>query len=184
MLAEQGVISSDDALAIDEGLAEIKASIDAGDFEFDINNEDIHMSVESVLTEKIGDAGARLHTGRSRNDQVATDTRLFCKKRCTELMEANIALRHALIEQAEAHFNVILPGYTHLQHAQPVLFSHHMLAYVWMLTRDYERLFPCRLPRGRCEPARLRRARRHHLSARSLQNHEDLRVRSSHPQLA
>lgn len=140
MLAEQGVISSDDALAIDEGLAEIKASIDAGDFEFDINNEDIHMSVESVLTEKIGDAGARLHTGRSRNDQVATDTRLFCKKRCTELMEANIALRHALIEQAEAHFNVILPGYTHLQHAQPVLFSHHMLAYVWMLTRDYERL--------------------------------------------
>ena len=82
MLAEQGVISSDDALAIDEGLAEIKASIDAGDFEFDINNEDIHMSVESVLTEKIGDAGARLHTGRSRNDQVATDTRLFCKKRC------------------------------------------------------------------------------------------------------
>ena len=140
MLAEQGVISSDDALAIDEGLAEIKASIDAGDFEFDINNEDIHMSVESVLTEKIGDAGARLHTGRSRNDQVATDTRLFCKKRCAELMEANIALRHALIEQAEAHFNVILPGYTHLQHAQPVLFSHHMLAYVWMLTRDYERL--------------------------------------------
>ena len=140
MLAEQGVISSDDALAIDEGLAEIKASIDAGDFEFDINNEDIHMSVESVLTEKIGDAGARLHTGRSRNDQVATDTRLFCKKRCTELMEANIALRHALIEQAEAHFNVILPGYTHLQHAQPVLLVHHFMAYYWMFTRDFNRL--------------------------------------------
>lgn len=140
MLAEQGVIASEDASAIDEGLAEIKASIEAGEFEFDINNEDIHMSIESVLTEKIGDAGARLHTGRSRNDQVATDTRLFAKKRCLELMEANVALRHALVEQAESNFDVIMPGYTHLQHAQPVLFSHHMLAYVWMLTRDYERL--------------------------------------------
>ncbi len=140
MLADKGVIGAADAESIRAGLEEIKSTIDAGDFEFDINNEDIHMSIESVLTEKIGDAGARLHTGRSRNDQVATDTRLFAKKRCRDLMEANIALRHALIDQAKEHFGVIMPGYTHLQHAQPVLFSHHMLAYVWMLTRDYERL--------------------------------------------
>ena len=138
MLAEQGVISSNTP-GDRRGPPLNKASIDAGDFEFDINNEDIHMSVERVSTEKIGDAGARLHTGRSRNDQVATDTRLFCKKRCTELMEANIALRHALIEQAEAHFNVIC-RVTRIFSMLSRSFSHHMLAYVWMLTRDYERL--------------------------------------------
>lgn len=140
MLADQGVISQDDACAIKRGLDEIERSIEAGAFAFDINNEDIHMSIESVLTERIGDAGARLHTGRSRNDQVATDTRLFVKKRCVDLMEANIELRDALVSQAQANFDVILPGYTHMQHAQPVLFSHHLLAYVWMLTRDFERL--------------------------------------------
>ena len=140
MLAAQGVISQEDAQAIDAGLESIKQRIEAGDFVFDINNEDIHMSIESVLTQEIGDAGARLHTGRSRNDQVVTDTRLFAKKRCLDLMQANVALRQALVEQAEKHFDVLLPGYTHLQHAQPVLFSHHMLAYVWMLTRDFERL--------------------------------------------
>ncbi|MBQ3106590.1 MAG: argininosuccinate lyase, partial [Eggerthellaceae bacterium] len=140
MLARQGVISQEDAAAIDSGLADIQQRIEQGDFVFDINNEDIHMSIESVLTANIGDAGARLHTGRSRNDQVVTDTRLFAKQRCVDLMHANIALRQALLDQAEKHFDVILPGYTHLQHAQPVLFSHHMLAYVWMLTRDFERL--------------------------------------------
>ena len=140
MLAAQGVISEDDAAAIDAGLAQIKDDIEAGDFTFDINNEDIHMSVESVLTTRIGDAGARLHTGRSRNDQVATDTRLFVKQRCRDLMAANIELRRALMEQAEKHFDVILPGYTHLQHAQPVLLSHHLLAYTWMLARDFTRL--------------------------------------------
>ena len=140
MLAAQGVISEDDAAAIEAGLAQIKDDIEAGDFTFDINNEDIHMSVESVLTARIGDAGARLHTGRSRNDQVATDTRLFVKQRCRDLMAANIELRRALMEQAEKHFDVILPGYTHLQHAQPVLLSHHLLAYTWMLARDFTRL--------------------------------------------
>ena len=140
MLAAQGVISEDDAAAIDAGLAQIKDDIEAGDFTFDINNEDIHMSVESALTARIGDAGARLHTGRSRNDQVATDTRLFVKQRCRDLMAANIELRRALMEQAEKHFDVILPGYTHLQHAQPVLLSHHLLAYTWMLARDFTRL--------------------------------------------
>ena len=140
MLAKVGVISHEDADAIDSGLERVKNRIESGDFTFDINDEDIHMSVERALTADIGDAGARLHTGRSRNDQVATDTRLFAKKRAHDLMHANVALRHALVEQAERHFDVILPGYTHMQHAQPVLFSHHMLAYVWMLTRDFERL--------------------------------------------
>ncbi|MDO5117770.1 MAG: argininosuccinate lyase [Eggerthellaceae bacterium] len=140
MLAAQGIISDDDAASIDEGLSSIEARIEAGAFPFDINNEDIHMSVESVLTDEIGDAGARLHTGRSRNDQVVTDTRLFAKKRCVDLMQANIELRRVLIDKAQEHFDVILPGYTHMQHAQPVLFSHHLLAYVWMLTRDFERI--------------------------------------------
>ncbi len=140
MLAARGVISEADREAIHAGLDEILASIESGEFEFDINDEDIHMSIESKLIAKIGDAGARLHTGRSRNDQVATDTRLFIKKRCRDLMAANVELRQALMQQAKENFNVLLPGYTHLQHAQPVLFSHHMLAYVWMLTRDYGRL--------------------------------------------
>ena len=140
MLAKVGVISEEDAQQIAEGLDRVKADIESGDFSFDTNDEDIHMSVEKALTAEIGDAGARLHTGRSRNDQVATDTRLYAKQRATDLMRANVALRHALMGQAEANFGVILPGYTHLQHAQPVLFSHHMLAYVWMLTRDYRRL--------------------------------------------
>lgn len=140
MLAKVGVISHEDADAIDSGLERVKNRIESGDFTFDINDEDIHMSVERALTADIGDAGARLHTGRSRNDQVATDTRLFAKKRAHDLMHANVALRHALVEQAEKHFDVISPGYTHMQHAQPVLFSHHMLAYVWMLARDFERL--------------------------------------------
>lgn len=140
MLAKVGVISEEDAQKIAAGLDRVKADIESGDFSFDINDEDIHMSVEKALTAEIGDAGARLHTGRSRNDQVATDTRLYAKQRATDLMRANVALRHALIGQAEANFGVILPGYTHLQHAQPVLFSHHMLAYVWMLARDYRRL--------------------------------------------
>ena len=140
MLARCGIISEEDSQAICAGLERVKESIDAGDFVFDINDEDIHMSVERALIADIGEAGARLHTGRSRNDQVATDTRLFAKLRAHDLMAANIALRHALMAQAEQNFNVILPGYTHLQHAQPVLFSHHMLAYVWMLSRDFERL--------------------------------------------
>lgn len=150
MLAKAGVISDEDATAIVEGLDRVKSCIDEGDFAFDINDEDIHMSIERALTADIGDAGARLHTGRSRNDQVATDTRLFAKKRAGDLMRANVALRHALIKQAEENFDVILPGYTHLQHAQPVLFSHHMLAYVWMLSRDFDRLAAARKAADAC----------------------------------
>ncbi len=140
MLAAQGVISAEDAQNIVEGLANIEKRIDAGDFVFDINDEDIHMAIEKVLTESIGDAGARLHTGRSRNDQVVTDARLYAKELARELMAANVALREALFEAAEKYFGVILPGYTHMQHAQPVLLSHHLMAYFWMLSRDFKRL--------------------------------------------
>ncbi len=140
MLAKQGIISAGDAQAIVDGLESIRKDIEAGDFIFDINDEDIHMAIEGELTRRIGDAGARLHTGRSRNDQVSTDTRLYMKGRARSLMQANISLREALVDQANRNMDVIMPGYTHLQHAQPVLFSHHMLAYVWMLTRDFDRL--------------------------------------------
>lgn len=140
MLAKQGVISEADAQAIVEGLAQIEADIDAGNFTFDINDEDIHMSIEKVLTERIGDAGARLHTGRSRNDQVITDTRLYAKELARELMGANLKLRKTLLAVAAENFGTYLPGYTHLQHAQPVLLTHHFLAYYWMFTRDFNRL--------------------------------------------
>ena len=144
MLAAQGVISDEDAQAITKGLDGIQADIEAGAFSFDVNDEDIHMAIEGELTRRIGTAGARLHTGRSRNDQVATDTRLYAKARCTQLMEANLELRRVLVQQAQAHFDVVLPGYTHMQHAQPVLLSHHLLAYVWMLGRDFGRLAAAR----------------------------------------
>ena len=144
MLGEQGVISKDDVALIERGLDNIKDRIEAGNFPFDINDEDIHMSIEKALIQDIGEAGARLHTGRSRNDQVITDTRLFAKKRCGDLMRANLALRHELVKQAEKNFDVILPGYTHMQHAQPVLLSHHFLAYAWMLSRDFTRLVAAR----------------------------------------
>ena len=140
MLAAQGVIAAEDAAAISEGLSSIERSIDEGSFAFDVNDEDIHMAVEKVLTADVGDAGARLHTGRSRNDQVATDARLFAKELCGELIAHNVSLRRVLVEKAEEHFGTVMPGYTHMQHAQPVLFSHHMLAYFWMLTRDCVRL--------------------------------------------
>ncbi|MBR3224958.1 MAG: argininosuccinate lyase [Atopobiaceae bacterium] len=140
MLAEQGVISDEDRAAIVEGLTQIAAQIEAGDFVWDINDEDVHMAIERTLTERIGVAGARLHTGRSRNDQVATDIRLLAKDLCDELLEGNHELRRVLADVAEKHLDVVMPGYTHLQHAQPVLFSHHMLAYFWMLTRDAVRL--------------------------------------------
>ena len=140
MLAAQGVISQEDADAIRAGLKGIETDIDAGRFAFDINDEDIHMSIEAELTRRIGEAGARLHTGRSRNDQVATDTRLAAKALAKELMSANLSLRDALVQAARDAGGTVLPGMTHLQHAQPVLFSHHLLAYVWMLARDFKRL--------------------------------------------
>ena len=140
MLSAQKIIAVEDEASIVEGLSRIAHAIDEGDFVFDINDEDIHMAIERALTADVGAAGARLHTGRSRNDQVATDTRLFAKTLCADLMTQNVALRRALIAQARTHSSAIMPGYTHLQHAQPVLFSHHLLAYFWMFTRDFARL--------------------------------------------
>ena len=140
MLARQGVISNEDAEAIRTGLDAIAAQIEEGDFEFDIDDEDIHMSIERNLTEAIGAAGGRLHTGRSRNDQVATDARHHAKKLSDGLAHQMLDLRGALLDMAQEYFGVVMPGYTHMQKAQPVLFSHHMLAYYWMFTRDFERL--------------------------------------------
>ena len=140
MLAKQGIISEQDADAIEAGLSEIFREIKGGTFIWDSADEDVHMAIERVLTQRIGPAGARLHTGRSRNDQVATDVRLWAKRAATELAEGVIALRKVLLNLAEEQFGVVMPGYTHLQKAQPVLFSHHMLAYSWMLSRDLTRL--------------------------------------------
>jgi argininosuccinate lyase len=140
MLAKQGVIAEADADAIEAGLSAIYREIKSGTFEWDVADEDVHMAIERVLTERIGPAGARLHTGRSRNDQVATDTRLYAKRSAVDLAEAVLAMRRTLVTLAEEHLGVVLPGYTHLQKAQPVLLSHHLLAYAWMLTRDLTRL--------------------------------------------
>ena len=140
MLGRQGIISKEDVEQIESGLDAIAQQIEDGDFDFEIEDEDIHMSIERNLTEQIGQAGARLHTGRSRNDQVATDTRLHAKKLSEGLMHEVLDLRQALLDVAEREFGVVMPGYTHMQKAQPVLFSHHMLAYYWMLTRDFTRL--------------------------------------------
>jgi argininosuccinate lyase len=140
MLARQGVISDADAAEIEKGLSEIFREIRDGKFEWRIADEDVHMAIERVLTERIGPAGARLHTARSRNDQVATDTRLYAKRAAAGLASQVVVLRKSLIELAEKHFGVVMPGYTHMQKAQPVLFSHHMLAYSWMLARDFARL--------------------------------------------
>ena len=140
MLASVGVISDEDARSIREGLDLVAADIAAGTFSFDINDEDIHMSVERSLTERIGAAGGRLHTGRSRNDQVALDDRLVARRLARELHAKVNCLRGTLLSVAEREFGVVMPGYTHMQKAQPVLFSHHMLAYYWMFSRDAKRL--------------------------------------------
>ena len=140
MLARQNIISQADADAIVAGLDGIMADIEAGRFDFCEELEDIHMNIEARLTERIGQAGARLHTGRSRNDQVATDERLYLRHETDACDEALRALQRTLVDLGMAWPNVIMPGFTHLQHAQPVLFAHHLLAYVEMFGRDRERL--------------------------------------------
>lgn len=140
MLGRQGVLAAEDVDAIVASLRQIAAECEAGTFEFDVaRGEDIHMAIERVLTERIGPAGGRLHTGRSRNDQSVTDTRLYAKRAASQLAGAAHELAATLLEVAKAHPAAVMPGYTHLQPAQPVLFSHHMLAYVWMLCRDVHR---------------------------------------------
>lgn len=140
MLAKIGVISAQDLSDIERGMALIASEIESGSFVWDIADEDVHMAIEKRLTELVGDAGARLHTGRSRNDQVALDARLYIKKRLVEFAQALLDLRQVLVQLARDNGGVYLPGYTHLQKAQPVAFGHHMLAYFEMFSRDYTRV--------------------------------------------
>jgi argininosuccinate lyase len=144
MLAKQGVISADDAKAIEAGLNEIEAEIEAGTFQFSRALEDIHLNIEARLKERIGEAAGRLHTARSRNDQVATDFRLFVRDSVDHLDWQLAGLQFALARKAEAHAATVMPGFTHLQTAQPVTFGHHCLAYVEMLARDRGRLADAR----------------------------------------
>ena len=139
MLAKIGMISETDRAAIETGLRDILGQIDRGAFEFSVALEDIHMNIEKRLTEAIGDAGSRLHTARSRNDQVALDTHMFVRRSVVEVLKHIAALQMALVETAEQNKDVIMPGYTHLQRAQPILFAHHLMAYFCMLARDFER---------------------------------------------
>jgi argininosuccinate lyase len=145
MLGRQRIIPRADANAIIRGLREIEREIERGEFIFDASLEDIHTNIESRLAEKIGDVAGRLHTARSRNDQVATDLRLFLKEAIVELMAAVRGLQTALVDVAETNKDVIVPGYTHLQRAQPVLLAHHLLAYFEMLERDFQRLADCHI---------------------------------------
>ena len=141
MLVEQGIISEEDGRAIIEGLDRIATDFEEGALEFDPEiDEDIHMAVERILTERIGPAGARLHTGRSRNDQVALDIRMLASRLARTNMAALARTCGTFVALAQKHPHAIMPGYTHLQHAQPVLFAHHMLAYFWMLSRDFDRM--------------------------------------------
>ncbi|HYF42248.1 MAG TPA: argininosuccinate lyase, partial [Ramlibacter sp.] len=140
MLAAQGIISREDLAAIEKGMAQIRQEIESGAFEWKLDLEDVHLNIEARLTQLVGDAGKRLHTGRSRNDQVATDVRLWLRGEIDAIATLLAELQKALLSLAERNVEVILPGFTHLQVAQPVSFGHHMLAYVEMFARDAERL--------------------------------------------
>jgi argininosuccinate lyase len=140
MLAKKGILSAKEAESIVRGLEQVRGEIERGELKLDPQLEDIHMNVERRLTELVGDAGARLHTARSRNDQVATDLRLYAREQAESLRSALDTLRGVLVVQARANLDVVMPGYTHLQRAQPVRLSHHLLAYVEMFARDRDRL--------------------------------------------
>ncbi|SFB29453.1 argininosuccinate lyase [Collimonas sp. OK607] len=144
MLAYQKIISADDYAAIQKGMSQIQGEIDAGKFEWLLDLEDVHLNIEKRLTELVGDAGKRLHTGRSRNDQVATDIRLYLRGAIDDISGLLRELRLALLDLAEQHADTILPGFTHMQVAQPITFGHHVLAYVEMFGRDAERMQDCR----------------------------------------
>jgi len=143
MLAKQGIITESEAEAIIKGLNSIRKEIEQGKFQFKTELEDIHMNIEAGLFEKIGDAAGKLHTARSRNDQIALDLRLFVKEEILKTIDRIKALQTSLVELAEANKAVIMPGYTHLQQAQPVLLAHHLLAYFEMFERDKERFHDC-----------------------------------------
>ena len=144
MLTAQKIISAEDFAAIQKGMAEIRSEIEAGSFVWELALEDVHLNIEARLTTLIGDAGKRLHTGRSRNDQVATDIRLWLRGAIDEIQAELTALRSGLLGLAEKHAETIMPGFTHLQVAQPITFGHHVMAYAEMFARDAERLADCR----------------------------------------
>lgn len=144
MLGKQGIIPLEDSELIVKGLIEIEKEIDSGLVEFEIDAEDIHMNIEKLLTEKIGDAGKRLHTGRSRNDQVALDIRMYLRDEADEILSLIRNLRTTLVKLAKENIDTIMPGYTHLQKAQPITFAHHVMAYYEMLKRDTQRLLDCK----------------------------------------
>lgn len=144
MLAAQGIISNEDFAAIRQGLNQIRNEIHNHQFTWLLELEDVHLNIEKRLTTLIGDAGKRLHTARSRNDQVATDIRLFLRAAIDEIIELIKAMQHALLNLAEQHIHTVMPGFTHLQVAQPISLGHHLMAYFEMLKRDIERLIDCR----------------------------------------
>ncbi len=143
MLARQGLLNDDEEDALVQGLSEILREIEHGTFIFDDAQEDVHMAIEQRLIDNVGEVGGKLHTGRSRNDQVALDLRLFLRDEIKGIGEDLRELQHTLVNQAKANLEVIMPGFTHMQHAQPVLFSHHLMAYYEMLKRDLQRLENC-----------------------------------------
>ena len=136
-------LKASEAEQIIAGLEAISDDISAGDFDWSVAREDVHMNIEAALTEKIGSVGKKLHTGRSRNDQVATDIRLYLRDAIDAILQQLSRLQTGLIDLADQHAEVIMPGFTHLQTAQPVTFGHHLLAWNEMLARDYTRLFDC-----------------------------------------
>ncbi|WP_148861477.1 argininosuccinate lyase [Marinobacter fonticola] len=144
MLAKVGVLTEDERDQIIEGLKAVKAEIEAGEFQWSVSLEDVHMNVEKSLTDRIGITGKKLHTGRSRNDQVATDIRLYLRDEIDVIREELVRLRKGLLDLAEREAETIMPGFTHLQTAQPVTFGHHLMAWYEMLARDTERLLDCR----------------------------------------
>ncbi|MCX8752512.1 argininosuccinate lyase [Snodgrassella sp. B3837] len=144
MLQQAGVLSAEDLNAIQQGMREILHEIAAGKIDWSVDLEDVHMNVEHLLTQKVGEAGKRLHTGRSRNDQVATDIRLWLREEIDRIVLLINDLQSALVDLAEKNAEVVMPGFTHMQVAQPMSFGHHMLAYVEMLGRDCERMQDCR----------------------------------------
>lgn len=144
MLAKVGVLSTQDLADIERGMAQIHGEIERGEFAWQLALEDVHLNIEKRLTELVGDAGKRLHTGRSRNDQVATDLRLYLRGEIDRIVAVLSQLQAALVEQAARHADTVMPGFTHLQVAQPVVFGHHLLAYVEMFERDRERLLDAR----------------------------------------
>ncbi len=144
MLGKQGIITADEAKTLIEGLGGILADLECGKLEFDMSSEDIHMFVEQVLTERLGDVGKKLHTARSRNDQVALDFRMYLRSECDVINGLLCKLLTTLADKAEEYKAVIMPGYTHLQRAQPITFGHHLMAYAMMLLRDLDRLADCR----------------------------------------